>query len=98
MLQSNIKKMGLPHRNLCFRVKVDLPWIHLDWIKLAPLFWEKKFEFNGEHYWELDTKGCSLSIIRQILNKYFVIKNEFSVREYLYHRFYILDWKRLPSP
>jgi len=90
--------ISLPHRNFCFHIKVDFPWIHLDWTKLVPLFWEKNFEFNGEHYWELGTKGCSLSIIRQILNKYFVIKNEFSVREYLYHRFYILDLKRLPSP
>ena len=51
----------------------------------------KKFKFNGQHYWELGSKGCSLKIIRTKLNKKFKIIKE--VRPVLnsYHYFFVLE-------
>ncbi|MDH6459005.1 2-polyprenyl-3-methyl-5-hydroxy-6-metoxy-1,4-benzoquinol methylase [Fusobacterium sp. PH5-7] len=49
-----------------------------------------KYKFNGEHYWELGTKGYSVVKIRKILKKYFNIENEYTPLENKYHRFFIL--------
>lgn len=49
-----------------------------------------KYKFNGEHYWEIGTKGYQVGKIRKILGKYFNIENEYTPLENKYHRFFIL--------
>lgn len=48
------------------------------------------YKFNGEHYWEIGTKGYSVGKIRKILEKYFNIEYEYTPIENKYHRFFIL--------
>ncbi len=51
----------------------------------------KKFKFNGQHYWELGSKGCSLNKIRNILNKKFKIIKELRPVLNSYHYFFVLE-------
>lgn len=85
--------LSLPRRNVSFRVKIDLPKIHYKGIIHFPRFWEGKFLFNGEHYWEVDTNICTHKTLCEIVSKYFVIKNEYLVFENPYHWFLILNSK-----
>ncbi len=46
--------------------------------------------FNGEHYWEIGTKGCSIKEVEDVISKYFTIERSYSVKENPYHYFFIL--------
>ena len=72
------------------RIKIDLPKIHIAISKSIACFKNKKYEFNGEHYWEVDTEGYTKKSILNILKKYFKIISEYSVFEYAYHWFVIM--------
>jgi len=52
-----------------------------------------KIKFNGEHYWEIGSKGYSLSRIRKELKKNFNIFQEFSPVLNKYHEFFLLESK-----
>lgn len=49
-----------------------------------------KHAFDGEHYWEIGAKGCSLSAIRSLMKKYFVIEKDYTSTN-PYHHFFILS-------
>ncbi len=53
--------------------------------------WGVRWNFNGEHYWEIGTKGTSEADIRSVLTKYFRIKRRFYASGSTYHCFYILE-------
>lgn len=46
--------------------------------------------FNGEHYWEIGTKGSSLKEVMSVIEKYFEIEKMYTVKENPYHCFFIL--------
>ncbi len=39
----------------------------------VPAFKYKKYRFNGQHYWEIDTKGHPLTTIHHLISKHFKI-------------------------
>lgn len=49
-----------------------------------------KHTFDGQHYWEIGAKESSLKDVKNIVEKYFSIKREYTVQENPYHRFFIL--------
>ncbi len=51
------------------------------------------FSFNGEHYWEIGAKGCSLKDVMSVMEKYFDIEKRFTIKENSYHYFFILKNK-----
>ena len=53
-------------------------------------FWEGKYIFNGEHYWEVGAKGFSKKNILAIYNEHFDVIREYSVFQNTYHWFAIL--------
>lgn len=53
----------------------------------------KKHVFCGQHYWEIGKKGYPPKKIREILNNHFNVITEYSPKENLYHRFYVLSKK-----
>ena len=54
----------------------------------------RKHKFDGEHYWEIGKKGYSLSKIRKILSKYFIVEREFYPPENIWHYFFVLSVKK----
>ena len=85
--------LSLPHFGPSIKIKFKFPF-------LSEFFWSckipyhKKHYFNGEHYWEIGKKGYSHKNIRKILEKYFVIVNEYVPFENQYHHFFILKLKK----
>lgn len=87
--------LSLPQHNISFSLNLKLPKIKSRTFKLLiPMCLKRwNFEKHGreEHYWEIGTKNYSLKKIRKTIEKYFFIKNEYTVDENLYHRFFILE-------
>jgi len=55
-----------------------------------PLFW-KTHRFNGEHYWEIGTKGCSLQRVTESLKKHFDINDAYHNWDWRYSYNFVLD-------
>lgn len=50
----------------------------------------RRFQFDGQHYWEIGSRGASRRQVRTMLNKSFTIEQEFTPAGFPYHRFYRL--------
>jgi predicted SAM-dependent methyltransferase len=60
-----------------------------------PFFKPREHIFNGQHYWEINKKGYSISHIRQIITDCaqmasFVLYKDYRVWEFDYHHFFVL--------
>ena len=51
----------------------------------------RKHKFDGQHYWELGSKGCSFNNVRKKLNKKFKILKELRPVLNSYHYFFVLE-------
>lgn len=81
--------ISLPHFGPPVKFLLKIPF--LPQIKFAfkmPYF--RRHIFNGQHYWEIGKKGYSISKIRYIIRKHFILVDEFVPFENQYHHFFIL--------
>lgn len=62
-------------------------------ISLLSTWFFKSHRFDGQHYWEIGTRGFSLKKTRKYLRKYFVIVNEYNAENWLYSYNFILESK-----
>lgn len=84
--------LSLPHFGHSLKFSFKIPFIKEKQMAVRFPF-PIKHQKNGEHYWEIGKKGYSPSRIRQIINKFFIIKRDFIPFENQYHHFYILEKK-----
>ena len=55
--------------------------------RVKPIQWK----FDGEHYWEIGTRGYPIQKIKsQIEKSYFLIEKNYRLFEFPYHRFFLL--------
>ncbi|MDA3879917.1 MAG: methyltransferase domain-containing protein [Prolixibacteraceae bacterium] len=54
----------------------------------------KKFQFDGEHHWEMNTKGYLKSKISGLINKKHLILKSYIQPDNVYHFYYILEHKK----
>jgi hypothetical protein len=54
-----------------------------------PLFY-KRHQFEGEHYWEIGTRGYSLRRVLSSMRKFFTIRKHYLAPRNSYHRFFLL--------
>jgi len=80
--------LSLPHFAMYFLLSIKIPKIPKKILRLRIPFPIKTRK--GEHYWEIGWKDLPLRRIKNILLKYFKIKQIFAVKENPYHRFFIL--------
>ncbi len=81
--------LSLPHFGPPLKLSFKVPF--LPEVKLAwKIPWPRRHVFNGQHYWEIGKKGYSPKKIKRILEKYFIIEDEFIPFENQYHHFYLL--------
>lgn len=90
--------ISLPQQNILFNIGFKIPKIpKIDISIYIPKFYKNfVFEKDGkrEHYWELNVRNYPVNKIREILKKYFILKSEYTIKENLYHRFFILEKKK----
>lgn len=58
-----------------------------------PIFYKKKYVFDGEHYRDLWYKGTRIKDIKKILSEHFFIRNSYILPDNMYHYFLILEKK-----
>lgn len=91
------------------RVLVSLPYAHKQLLEVSiklpkmplirgeialPRFW-RKWEFDGQHHWELGAKDTSIRTVEAAIASVYEIEERFFVRGNRYHRFYILGIAKL---
>lgn len=55
-------------------------------------WWKKNWNYNGEHYWEINaTRAYSLRTVTKVIKKFFIIEKNYLVANNLYHRFFVLS-------
>ncbi len=84
--------LSLPDVNKAYRINVQIPKLgEMKMLIPLPRFRTLHHKFDGEHYWEIGTDGCTLSkIFKDIQRVGFNIEKTFRVFENPYHRFFIL--------
>ncbi len=50
----------------------------------------RRYRFDGQHYWQVSSRGKSRKTVRRTLSDGFFIDREFVVPDFQYHRFYVL--------
>lgn len=83
--------LSLPDSGLPLGIRINTPHIKSEKTIKICHWWYKDFEFNGEHYWEINSaKPYSVKKIRRVVAGLFEIKKEFLANNNDFHRFFIL--------
>lgn len=84
--------LSLPyaHTNI-FEFFIRLPKMISFYFNLVLPKFYKKWTFDGEHYWEVGSKGACKKAIRNKVSTHLKIKNEYHVQFHKYHIFYICE-------
>lgn len=78
------------HRRF-FYLSMKLPKLASIMCEIAiPTFWHK-WKFDGEHFWEVGTKGYQKKRIDQIISKIAPITKCYFASAFKYHLFYVID-------
>ncbi len=86
--------ISLPFANHKFSFEFHVPVINeIQMIGLIPRFY-KQHKFDGQHYWEVGTKGYGRKAIRNLLKNNYRLLEEFVPKENTNHIFYILEKNR----
>lgn len=105
MFESTISKMekvvkeklilSLPNRNKYARVMISgMGERMIKRRRRSEEVWDINNQGKGEHYWEIDAKGCATrKEVEQILEKYFKLEKFFIPFNNTYHMFFILRKK-----
>lgn len=84
--------ISVPHFGPMISFSLKIPFVPQIRCALKIPF-PKKHMFNGQHYWELGTRGYSVKKIKKILLKYGGIAHDFVPFGNSYHHFFTLKLK-----
>ena len=84
--------ISLPHFGPAVKFLLKLPFLP-EWHFAFKIPFPRVHIFNGQHYWEIGKRGYSVSRIREILCRRFIICGEFIPFENQYHHFFVLEKK-----
>ena len=91
--------LSLPNHSIGFKMDVKIPKmprIEKVGVIKRPFrkVWDLQKDGKGEHYWEINTKGCEEKKVKRILGEYYSIAERFIPMNNLYHIFYVLKKER----
>jgi hypothetical protein len=78
--------LSLPHYgwNLQWRIRL---W-KFDWAFSRRMSKNPEWTFNGEHHWEIGTRGFSLNHVRSVITRVLDIEEDYFCPDYAYHYFF----------
>lgn len=91
--------LSLPNNNFWWGFGLNLPKFKNKKLRIPmKRFWKKRWDINtygnGEHYWEIDAKGCiSKNGITKLIQKYYNLERFYIPDNNTYHMFFILKSK-----
>lgn len=80
----------LPIAQFGFRLKFELFPVFSKSINFLSTWFFKVHKFDGQHYWEIGTKGYPLPFIRRVMRKHFKIENEYNAKNWMYSYNFVL--------
>lgn len=86
--------ISLPDARRTVTASIKLPRIGVARMSIQePPMFARQNIFNGEHYWEVNKKGYSLSRVRSDLESVdgVSLKRTYRVHEFPYHRFFVFE-------
>lgn len=82
--------ISLPHFGPPVKFLLKLPF--LPEVRFAwKIPFKRTHEWNGEHHWEIGKKGFAPRVIREAIEKHFIVKKEYVPFENQYHHFFVLE-------
>lgn len=84
--------ISLPNNGRTVRLAVDLGGHEFKFG--TKLHSGRPWQFDGQHHWEVGTRGHSRADVRRILDRRFVVDREFAYPEHPYHRAYQMRKRR----
>jgi predicted SAM-dependent methyltransferase len=82
--------VSLPDAQEVWRFRIYVPVLGTrEWLMSNPFASPQPHEFDGEHYWEVNKRGFSLSRVVQDFSQYAVVEKTYRVLENPYHRFFV---------
>lgn len=81
--------VSLPDARYVWRYSIRIPGRTLDFLVPKPRLRAPVHVFDGEHYWEINTRKFSLNRVTADLSQYAELISTYRVHENPYHRFFI---------
>lgn len=85
--------ISLPYCRIPIEFSLKIPLFSNIKLNLSIPKFYKKFTFDWQHYWEIWSRWYSYKKIKNILSKYFTVKEYFIPFENTYHCFFVLEIK-----
>ena len=85
--------ISLPYSSTSLYLEAKLPFLKDKILRCGvriPHFFQKH-SFDGQHYWMVGKKGCSIKTITKSLEKFFNVKETFNPTDNTYHLFFVLE-------
>jgi hypothetical protein len=83
--------VSLPYRAIKYKFEIKLPVIKLMKTDVFIHNFFRVHKFDGEHYWEIGTRGYSRRTVLKSMAKYFKVEKCFVAPYNTYHMFFILS-------
>lgn len=74
-----------------FRFRVQWRWLWAGVLSIPKAF--RRHRFDGQHHWEVGTRGCSRRHVRSLIRRHCLIRREYLVPEHGYHLFHVLGMR-----
>jgi ubiquinone/menaquinone biosynthesis C-methylase UbiE len=82
--------ISLPDAKRIYRFAIQIPKLgELSFFYPRPRIGLQRHQFDGEHYWEINKSGYSLTRVLSDLSRRANLVKTFRVRENTYHRFFV---------
>jgi 2-polyprenyl-3-methyl-5-hydroxy-6-metoxy-1,4-benzoquinol methylase len=85
--------ISLPYSAMKYKIELKLPVIKTIKVKVYVHKFFKKHKFDGEHYWEIGTRGHTKRSILKSMKKFFAVAKWYVAPYNPYHVFFILRKK-----
>ena len=85
--------ISLPYSAMKYKFEVKLPVIKTVKLNVYIHKFFKKHKFDGEHYWEIGTRGYTKRSVLKSMRKFFLVEKWYVAPYNPYHMFFILKKK-----